>query len=309
MRIPTNSAVGFVASLLVVVTTALATQLQVGISLDPSGVRISYLTEQGVVYRLERSTNFLSWDTAGPLRQGTGLMLTEDPILPVEPLGFFRVVSQAASTNLSPSPAAMAGILVNTSWRGYTFDDTNRFHWSNEPGNWTYTKTGPDTGLIVFTYDEDANNPAIYREEVVLTFVTQASGTARYSEWIGNVERPTSIRTFSFNFDLAPTSEQIAARLVGQTWEGYYFTSATRFELPGSPPYPGNWSYTKTGLKTGLMVFTYDDSANNPAVYREELQLTFTSASPLIGTYRYSAFVDGVEDPSSVFENQPFEIP
>jgi hypothetical protein len=45
--------------------------------------------------------------------------------------------------------------------------------------------------LVVFTYDEDGNNPQVYREEVILTFSTATSGSYRYSEFNGAVENPS----------------------------------------------------------------------------------------------------------------------
>ena len=66
-------------------------------------------------------------------------------------------------------------------------------------GNWSYEKIGPDTALIVFTYDEDDNNPQVYREEAVLTFASPNSGSYRYSEIWNGMEDPGSVSTAPFN--------------------------------------------------------------------------------------------------------------
>jgi hypothetical protein len=105
-------------------------------------------------------------------------------------------------------------------------------------------------------------------------------------------------------FDLSPTPAQMTARLMGMTWGSYVFKGATRFEWSGSP---GNWSYQKTGRNTGLLVFTYDEDNNDPQIYREEVRLTFTSATS--GTYRYSEYYHGQEYAPSVVPSVPFALP
>lgn len=69
------------------------------------------------------------------------------------------------------------------SWGGYEFVTTNRFDWNGEHGDWSYQKTGPNTGLLVFTYDADGNNPDVYYELMRLTFFTATSGVYRYAEY------------------------------------------------------------------------------------------------------------------------------
>ncbi len=84
--------------------------------------------------------------------------------------------------------------------------------------------------------------------------------------------------------DLAPTPAVFASIVVGDTITGgeYTFTSATRFLWFDEP---GNWRYTKTGVNSATIVFTYDADRNNPNVYREEMRLTFTANNS--GRYNY----------------------
>jgi len=217
------SVVGLAAGFFVLMIPAAFGQVTLSIRLEGSGVLLSYPSQEGFMYELERSTNLTHWERLGPARSGTGFIITEGPIETVEPGNFFRVLSSETPTGLAPTPEEMAAILVDTTWIGYTFASATRFHWFNEWGNWLYTKTGPDTGLIVFTYDEDDNDPDLYREEVKLVFLTPDSGTARYSEWIRTVENPRSIDTFAFNFDARLSADvnsaglEIGTRLVWQS--------------------------------------------------------------------------------------------
>ena len=143
------------------------------------------------------------------------------------------IVSLGTTALMAPEPSVMSEALVGVTWQGYYFQSPTRFDWSGEGGNWSYQKTGPDGGLLIFTYDEDGNDPGAYREEVVLVFETASSGTYRYSEYVGGIEDPGSVVgssiDFTFLLDLSPTVEAMAARLVGRTWEGYVFTTETRF--------------------------------------------------------------------------------
>ena len=93
----------------------------------------------------------------------------------------------------------MALFVGKTLGDGYHFSTPTRFDWRGEDGNWSYEKTGPDTALLVFTYDEDDDDPGLYREEVLLTFTTPTSGSYRYSDYYGGVEDPWSVSVSAFS--------------------------------------------------------------------------------------------------------------
>jgi hypothetical protein len=97
--------------------------------------------------------------------------------------------------------------------------------------------------------------------------------------------------------DLAPTPEEFSERVAGRILFGYSFTSDTRFSWFGET---GNWTYEKTGADAGTVVLTYDEDGNDPGRYREEILLTFIE--PGSGTFRYSEYNFGVEDPGSIGE-------
>lgn len=80
----------------------------------------------------------------------------------------------------------------------YRITSATRFSYFNETGNWKYTKTGTTRGVVVFTYDEDNNNPNVFRDEVILTFTSPNSGTERHSEIERGVEKPETVGTSSF---------------------------------------------------------------------------------------------------------------
>lgn len=97
---------------------------------------------------------------------------------------------------LSPEAAAFSSLIVGkTLAKGnYKILSNTRFSWHGEGGNWVYTKTGDTTAKIVFTYDEDGNNPNVYREEALLTCYGERF-LYRYSEYYFGAE---DLSTISF---------------------------------------------------------------------------------------------------------------
>ena len=147
------------------------------------------------------------------------------------------------------------------------------------------------------TYDEDANNSSIYREEVLLTFTTANTGTYNYGEYNSNVLDGSSVvsgASFSLIETAAPSSSEFEILAVGKAIEDtdYVFTSSTRFSWFGET---GNWSYARTGANAATLILTYDEDANNSSIYREEVLLTFTTANT--GTYNYGEYNSNVSRP------------
>lgn len=79
-----------------------------------------------------------------------------------------------------------------------TFISATRFNWQGEPGNWSYQQMSGTVGKITQTYDEDDNNPAIYREETVLTFTSTTTGTYLYREFDGGAQYFQTTGNFDF---------------------------------------------------------------------------------------------------------------
>ena len=273
-------------------------------------LQISFPTETGKRYELVSATDLQTWGASLLSKTGDGQTILHELDTSADAVQFFRLVVQDSPGGLAPTLDRATELLVGGTWAGYDFNTTNRFDYQGENGNWTYQKTGPDTGLLVFTYDSDGNNANVYREEVVLEFVTETTCNYRYSEYNGGVEDPESIGTGFLDLsrlDLSPTPAEMTARLIGKTWEGYVFTSATRFFWPGEPDnYPGNWSYEETDSRTGRLVFTYDEDGNDPQVYYELMRLTFTSATS--GLYYYAEYRNGQLYLPSAY-NAPFTLP
>jgi hypothetical protein len=162
--------------------------------------RLSHETIAGNTYALEQSANLNDWQSVGPAQAGDGQTATHEVELPTAGARFFRLVITGTPAGNAPTEAeAMELFVERTLGDGYHFSSSTRFDWWGEKGNWSYEKTGPDTALLVFTYDEDGNNPAYYREEVVLTFTTPTSGSYRYSEYNGGVEDPRSVSVSPFS--------------------------------------------------------------------------------------------------------------
>jgi len=102
--------------------------------------------------------------------------------------------------DLSPTVEGMAARLVGRTWEGYVFNSPTSFDWESpgHTGNWLYEKTGRQTGLLVFTYDKDGNDPQVYREQMTLTFNREGRGMALYSEYLNGVKRSGRDRFFAF---------------------------------------------------------------------------------------------------------------
>jgi hypothetical protein len=163
-------------------------------------IRITHGTETGRDYTLLVSEDLVGWLETGPAQTGDGQQATHEIATTAARCTFFRLRVTESTPDLAPTEAEATELFVGTTLGdGYTFSSSSRFHWLGEWGDWSYAKTGSDTALIVFTYDEDDNNPAVYREEVRLTFSTPTSGTYRYSEFYGGTERSSSVSHGSFN--------------------------------------------------------------------------------------------------------------
>ncbi|MGJ8643956.1 MAG: hypothetical protein ACSHX9_11150 [Luteolibacter sp.] len=212
------------------------------------------------------------------------------------------------ATGFAPdTPTFQSTVLGQTLQGNYQINSATRFSWFGEQGNWSYTKTGANTATLMFVYDSEGNDPALYREQIEITFSSESGGTAVYGEHnlglldSGSVQNSPFSIVFTEGF--APDVATFQTTVVGQTLEGdYQITSATRFSWFGEQ---GNWNYAKTGADTGVLVFTYDSNGNDPGAYRELIDLTFTSASG--GTAMYSEYNSGALDSGSI-ENRPFSL-
>jgi hypothetical protein len=174
--------------------------VQLNLELGDGVVRLSHETIAGNTYALEQSADLDDWQSAGPARAGDGQTAIHGVELPTVGARFFRLLITGTPAGNAPTETEAMALFVGTTLAdGYHFRSSTRFDWQGEDGNWSYEKTGPDTALLVFTYDEDGNDPGYYREEVVLTFTTSRSGTYRYSEYNGGVEDPGSVSVSSFN--------------------------------------------------------------------------------------------------------------
>ena len=167
---------------------------------SPSGFVLNWTAIEGRAYTVRWTDSLtngfqtLETDITHPQNSYT------DTVHAVEGGGFYNLKVDLV---MSPLPAAFQSQVVGTFLPNTPtyFTSATRFIWDGtETGNWSYTKTGLDTALLVFTYDEDGNDPAIYREEIILTYTGKDTGTFRYSEFNGNVEDPASVVTGPFTF-------------------------------------------------------------------------------------------------------------
>jgi hypothetical protein len=181
------------------------------LNLHAQDVRLTFVLREGTfylthetaadkVYALQQSSDLNDWLEVEPATTGDGHTSTHEIVATVSGSRFFRlIVTPAAPTDLAPTETEAVELFVGATLEGYAFTSPTRFHWFGEGGEWSYQKTGPDTALVVFTYDEDGNNPQVYREHVLLTFNTANSGNYRYSEFNGGIEDPSSVSEAPFS--------------------------------------------------------------------------------------------------------------
>ncbi len=176
---------------------ALAATVAIGQS--DTGMVITFDTELGKTYGIQVSADLEDWADLGVALEGDGLPATHLLADPQVPRGFYRLSVTDNPVELAPTAEQFQELVVGTSIYTYDFVSTTRFEWFDETGNWSYTKTGEDTAKLVLTYDEDLNDPDVYREEILMTFTSPTSGTARYSEYDGSIEVPSSVQLLPFD--------------------------------------------------------------------------------------------------------------
>lgn len=195
-----------VASSAALVINCAAAPLTLRIQRDAGGVCIIFDTERACTYQLKLSTNLLAWEDCGAAVVGDGLVKTQEVSQIQAPLAFFGVLATETSQVVAPDEWTFTELVLGKMLFAYEMLSETRFSWFGETGEWWYLSFGDDTALLVFTYDEDDNDGAVYREEVVMTFETESQGTYRYSEFNDDAENPSSIITG--RFDLSSLSSQ-----------------------------------------------------------------------------------------------------
>jgi hypothetical protein len=171
------------------------------LAMDGGNALISYFANQRLYYELWGSTNLASLAWEGPLATVSGSNTTQQVTAPTagQPMRYFQV----RGFEMAPEPADFHAQMVGTTLPGtltYLDSATRHTYDGTEPGDWSYTKTGLDSAKLVFTYDEDGNDPAVYREEIILFYTGKDTGSSRYSEFNSDVEDPGSVATDTFTF-------------------------------------------------------------------------------------------------------------
>jgi len=180
-----------------VVHPLLAQESRLRLNYDGLALQVSYETVEGKTYVLHTSHDLIDWEETGLSKNGDGLTAVHE-VGPAEAVPkFFRLIVRDAVSEWAPSLSEMAEILVGSVQFSYSFTSPTRFAWNNEPGEWRYEKTGPNAGLIVLSYDEDGNDPGVYREELVLTFNSALAGDYLYYEYSYGRRTYTTWGTFT----------------------------------------------------------------------------------------------------------------
>jgi len=189
---------------------------------------------------------------------------------------------------LAPEVATVAAKLPGQSINQTTFLSTTRFDWNGETGNWIYTKVSANAGTLTQTYDDDGNNPNVYREETLMTFTTATSGTYIYREYdggaldfqtTGNFDFPWLVDTFIINASSAGNGILSPGGNVNVSAGGNQIFSATpdsgyqvdQWTLGGVTVQTGGASYSMTNVQSsGQLVVSFkirplaDDDVKSP---------------------------------------------
>jgi len=121
---------------------------------------------------------------------------------------FFGATPELNASNLAPSVETMTALLPGQRVEGTSFTSATRFDWYGQQGDWSYVRTSTNVGTLTQTYDEDGNDPNVYREVVTLTFLTATTGTYVYREYDSNALDYVQSRTFDFPW-LAPAEPPV----------------------------------------------------------------------------------------------------
>lgn len=176
-----------------------AQEVRLDLEVSGTSLHVAHATTAGKTYTVQASSDLVTWADAGPANAGDG-QVAHQAVGSVDGVcRFYRLVVTDAPVELAPTPVRMAELLVGKKQFGYSFTSAARFAWNAEAGNWNYTKTGADAGLLVLTYDEDSNNGSLYREEIALKFTTTSGGTYQYSEYTHDALTYTSSGMFTLN--------------------------------------------------------------------------------------------------------------
>jgi len=166
-----------------------------------SAILLSVATSTGTNYQFQISTNLLQWHPLSLVVQGNNRVATQHVNSAGSSPAWFRVAANSVSASVAPEDGSLTAALVGQTLLDYTFISSTRFQWQTVQGNWDYSKNGNFTGRLVFTYDEDNNDPGIYREEVLLSFISTTFGSYAYSEFYSNLQNASSISTGVFELE------------------------------------------------------------------------------------------------------------
>ncbi len=114
----------------------------------------------------------------------------------------FEYTLDLTSNSFAPESGILDELLVGQTHLQYTFVNSTRFTFAgSEPGNWSSAYLDDDRILITFTYDEDLNNPSVYREEITLNFNGTKDVPFDYREFDGGSQTGSSNGTVELLID------------------------------------------------------------------------------------------------------------
>ncbi len=115
-------------------------------------------------------------------------------------------------------------------------------------GNYRYARTGPNTGMLTYTYDETGNAPNVERSEVLFTFTSATAGTFVYT----HIEGGVILGPLPGSFELVDAESEGESFGVGAV-------------LPGVPA--GAQLFPVSGWATEWSGVTFSGTAGNSTTY------------------------------------------
>ncbi|MGJ8698303.1 MAG: hypothetical protein ACSHYF_18440 [Verrucomicrobiaceae bacterium] len=251
--------------------------------------RFEFETEVGVDYFLIRSVDFIEQNELEKLvgNGARGTISFDDSGSP-DAMAFFWVASRPGVGN-SLDGSAFASQVDGKTIKGVNFTANNRWESFGITGNWSYAQQSGNEALLTLTTDDTGNDGSVERDEFTLDFgddgdLTTVPALGIFYEDDEAEDSRIEIYDLTKN-SYAPEEFTIEELFAGKAFFGgqYRFTSFTRWIWNNSEP--GNWSFTYLDENRVSVLLTYDDEANNPAFYREEIVLSFNGTSTVPYTF------------------------
>ena len=264
--------------LLLILPTLVA---QTIVSLPDNRLALTLQSETNKFYSIRQSTQLEGISESAILATAEGTGADLGPFLPLDPSivsrGFYHLTEEI----LTARPTTSGNLFANSTLLGINLLPNNRWNFFGITGDFSYEVTSAQEGTLLFTLDEFGNDP----NEGVITaeldfgddgdLTTVVGDFDYFSDGTSGAGQETQTLDLTQN-SLAP-GVLLFDLLAGGPYLNFDFTSRSRFVFDGDEP--GNYTVSRPNDDQVLLTFTFDEDGNNPAIYREEVTVTFNGTA------------------------------